>query len=301
MDGSVVYDEPMSRHTTFKVGGPADIFATPENEHDVEELLRFSREAEVPCFVLGGGANILVADAGIRGMVIDMSRFNRIRSTAAGGTTHLVEMGAGLPISAGSAWAADHGLGGLEFIYAMPGSVAGAVWMNARCYDGEISDVLAFVDYFEPDGARTRYRPVASDFSYKRSPFQDRRCVMTGVGFSLHDDDRERLWAKMRAHERDRTAKGHFAAPCAGSIFKNNRDFGAPSGAIIDGLGLRGYAVGGARISERHANIIINTGAATAADIRAAIEHVARVVHRERGFTLEPEILYVGDWASDEQ
>ncbi len=291
----------MAAHTTFGVGGPADVYAIPDSEADLAELLRVAAQASLPCFVLGGGANILVADAGIRGLVIDMSRFNEIGESSPESTTHCVEVGAGLPVSEASAWSADRGLQGLEFIYAMPGSVAGAVWMNARCYGAEILDVLKFVDYLEPDGTKVHYEPEESDFSYKRSPFQGTRRIMTKVGFVLKEGDSDPLWEEMRDHERDRTAKGHFAAPCAGSIFKNNRDFGAPSGVIIDQLGLRGFAVGGAKVSDLHANIIINAGGATAADIRAVIEHVEETVCRERGLELEREILYVGNWGSNEQ
>ena len=294
IEGEVRYGEPIGPHTTFRVGGPADIYARPAGEQDIQEILRFARREKIPWFVLGGGSNILVSDRGIRGLVIDTTA---LCACSTGGTG--LTVGAGMPMSDASACAADHALGGLDFVYSMPGTVGGAVWMNARCYDGEIYDVLESVDFVEPDGRSVRYVPRAADFGYKRSPFMDRPGVMTSVSFNLRPAERAHLWTKMREHEADRRAKGHFLAPCAGSIFKNNRAFGAPSGAIIDSLGLRGFAIGGAKVSDLHANIIINAGSATATEIRAVIEHVGREVKRRLGFDLEREVLYVGDWAED--
>jgi UDP-N-acetylmuramate dehydrogenase len=294
--GEIRFDEPMAEHTTFKVGGPADIFAIPANEEDLRTLLRFAGSESVPHFVLGGGANVLVSDAGIRGMVIDMARFDWIAAEPREDGSTLLGVGAGLPISQASAWAADHQLGGLQFIYAMPGSVAGAVWMNARCYGTDIFGVLSHVDRLSRAGVASRYHPAPEAFSYKKSPFQGSDSIMTGVGFVLQPADSKSLWKEMNDHERDRTAKGHFLAPCAGSVFKNNREFGQPTGALIDSLGLRGFQVGGARISDLHANIIINADNASAADIRSVADHMAREVKEKLGFTLEREVLVVGEW-----
>ncbi|MEE8440501.1 MAG: UDP-N-acetylmuramate dehydrogenase [Spirochaetia bacterium] len=294
--GELRFHESMAGHTTFKVGGPADVFAIPADEGDIVEILRFAESESIPTFILGGGANILVADAGIRGIVIDMGRFDSITAAPPKDGTTVLSVGAGLPVSRASAWAADHGLGGLEFIYSMPGSVAGAVWMNARCYDAEVYDILSHVDLLSRTGHASRYQPKAEDFAYKHSPFQGTDSIMTSVGFALRPADRQSLWKEMKDHESDRTAKGHFAAPCAGSVFKNNRAFGRPSGAIIDGLGLRGFSIGGAKVSDLHANIIINADNASAADIRAVSDHLAREVKERLGFRLEREILLVGEW-----
>jgi UDP-N-acetylmuramate dehydrogenase len=291
----------MAEHTTFRVGGPADIYAVPAHQEDVRKLIACANAESLPLFVLGGGANILVADAGIRGLVMDMSSFHGIEETGVSGNVHEITVGAGMPVSDASAWAADRGLAGLAFIYAMPGSVAGAVWMNARCYGGEIHDVLAFVDFVDQSGKPGRYTPRPDEFAYKRSPFQDNRRVMTRVGFRLQEGTSTELWKAMREHEQDRKAKGHFAAPCAGSVFKNNRDFGAPSGVILDKLGLRGFTIGGARVSEQHANIVINAHNATAADIRRVIEHMESTARQARGIALEREVLFVGDWGDHDQ
>lgn len=293
--GEVLADEPLASHTTFRVGGPADLFARPANAADVAALLEMARAERIPWFVLGGGSNILVADRGVRGLVIDATSLGGIERDGPS-----IVCGSGAAMSDVSAAAADAGLGGLDFIYSMPGSVGGAVWMNARCYDGEIFDVLESVELVTPDGRIDTYLPDPAHFGYKRSPFMEWASIMTRVRFRLEPAERSELWRRMRDHEADRRSKGHFAAPCAGSVFKNNRVFGAPSGRIIDSIGMRGTQIGGARISDLHANIIINTGDATAADIRALIELVHERVLAELGFNLEREVLYVGDWGDDE-
>ena len=171
--------------------------------------------------------------------------------------------------------------------------------MNARCYGSSIVDVLSEVHLVDETGQAEVYRPREGDFGYKLSPFQSRRAVIIDAAFTLEPADPASLREEMRRFYSDREGKGHFAAPSAGSVFKNNRDFGSPTGAIIDTLGLRGHQIGGARISDRHANIIINTGNATATDILRLIELVERRVRVELGFELEREVLLVGDWEAE--
>ena len=289
--GRLLSDEPMAAHTTYRVGGPADLYAVPADSADLASLLRFCHSQGIEPFILGGGANILVSDRGIRGLVIDMTQINRISIN--NGT---LEVGAGLAVSDAAAWCADRGWAGLHFLYSMPGSVGGAVWMNARCYDGEIYEVLRYVDQLHPDGSTTRYLPRAEDFDYKISPFQTANCVIVDCGIALTAADRDTLWQQMQSYRADRESKGHFTAPSAGSVFKNNRAFGSPSGTIIDRLGLRGQRIGGAQVSERHANIIVNTGNATACDIDRLATLVAERVEQQFGFTLEREVLKIGEW-----
>lgn len=313
------FDVPLAPWTTFRVGGPADALARPRSEEELIRLIRFARKSGIPITVLGGGANVVVGDAGIRGLVILTTGLDRIRREE-----NRLYVGAGKPISDASAFAAEHGLAGLAFIYAMPGTTGGAIWMNARCYDGEIAPILREVRYLDIEGCGERedlhgaaragafgerrgarppgdhavgvYQVVPEDFSYKISPFQDgRRIILEGV-FDLAPSGGRDLWSEMRDHEDDRRRKGHFDAPCAGSIFKNNRAFGEPSGKIIDRLGLRGTQVGGARVSDLHGNIIINTGTASAGDIRTLTELVRERVRAETGFILEPEVLFIGEW-----
>ena len=287
------YDAALADYTTFRVGGPADVLALPRTEAELYDVVAVAATADIPLTILGGGANVVVSDAGIRGIVLVTTELSRITIE---GT--IITAGSGAAISAVAATAADNELAGLDWIYAMPGSAGGAVWMNARCYGGEIADVLSSVSYIDKSGARGIYKPVAADFDYKISPFQDGRRIITSISFFLSAEKgmREELWERMRGIEADRRSKGHFDAPCAGSIFKNDRRIGEPSGAIIDRLGLRGLGRGGARISPNHGNIIINTGAATAGDIRALVTEVQDRVYRRLGHNLEPEVLFIGEW-----
>lgn len=292
--GTLRTEEPMYRHTTFEVGGPAELYVRPETAEDVQTVVRAAGEARAPVFILGGGSNILVSDRGVRGVVMDMRGF---AGTAHEGTRFTA--GAGLPISDAAERAVEAGLGGLHFLYSMPGSVGGAVWMNARCYGSSISDILEEVRLVDESGGYEVYTPREGDFAYKRSPFQSRRAVILDVSFRLAPVDPREARAEMERYYADREGKGHFAAPSAGSVFKNNRAFGSPTGAIIDTLGLRGHQIGGARLSDRHANIIINTGGATATDILRLIELIEARVKQELDLELEREVLLVGDWEAE--
>ena len=294
--GLIVFDEPMSAHTSFKVGGPCSVYASPRDENDILEIFRAAIEHDVPLFVLGGGANILVSDSGITGIVMDMTG---LAGWDREGDS--LTFGAGMEASRASGIAADEGLSGLAFLYAMPGSIGGSLWMNARCYGESVSGVVRSAYIIDDPAGDGRVTPrwISLDpslFAYKKSPFQGKRIIIVKASFALTPGKKKALLKEMREHREDRDSKGHFSAPSAGSVFKNNRDFGMPTGKIIDSLGLRGYAVGGARISDLHANIIINTGTATAWDIRNLIEYVEGQVKERLGLDLEREILFTGDW-----
>ena len=290
--GDVRFDEPMGEHTSFKVGGPADVYLKPRCDDDVAAVMRVAEE--VPVFLLGAGANILVSDRGIRGIVMDMSD---LASCVIDET--IVTAGAGAAVSELSMRAAENSLSGIEFIYAMPGSVGGSVWMNARCYGRSISDVLGFAEIITETGELRRVSPTADEFSYKKSPFEEKRWAIVRAGFTLEKGDKEKILETMDGHRRDRERKGHFTAPSAGSVFKNNRDFGMPSGKLIDSLSLRGKTIGGAMISELHANIIVNSGGATAGDIYRLMRVIEKSVRDAYGFKLEREVRLVGDWAEE--
>jgi UDP-N-acetylmuramate dehydrogenase len=289
----VLVDEPMSEHTTLAIGGPADFLARPSSRDEAIELCRLCRNEGRPFFVLGAGANILVSDRGIRGVVIDTSAMAGIERAG-----DAVSAGSGAPVSGLSAFAASSSLAGLEFVYSMPGSVGGSVWMNARCYGASISDSLCRVEYVDAAGEPEHrdLEPQDGDFSYKRSPFQSMTCIITRATFRLRPGDRTASLRAMDEHRADRERKGHFLFPSAGSAFKNDPAFGAPTGKIVDELGLRGFRVGGAAVAEYHGNIVINSGGATAADVLAVLRHVERVARDERGLHLEREVLLVGDW-----
>jgi UDP-N-acetylmuramate dehydrogenase len=284
------FDEPLSRHTSFRIGGPADAFARPRSVAELVALLRAARAAGLPVFVIGAGANILVADRGVRGLVVSL---DRLRSCAFAGEA--VRTGAGLPVSALARLTARAGLRGLERFYAMPGSVGGSVWMNARCYETSFADRLAAVTVLDEALNVAVSNVRQADFDYKKSPFQGSGRVILEAEFVLERADPRALKTVMREVERDRRAKGHFLAPSAGSVFKNNRLFGQPSGKILDGLGLRGRRVGGAQVSPLHANIILNRRRATAEDVKRLVDLMREEVRRAHGLELEREIIYVGE------
>ncbi len=333
--GMVLPGEPMWRHTTFAVGGAADIYAVPEDADDLALLLTTARRLEMPVFVLGGGSNLLVSDRGIRGLVIDTQNFREYHLESGGafsgetaaaalsepsaasraasaavdfpGTSggplsretapaEVLVLGAGLDISSAAWRAGSQGLAGLEMFFAMPGSVGGAIWMNARCYGGEIADSLLWADVMLPGGRLQRVEKKAEEWGYKKSPFQESDAVILRGAFAVTRKNPKELRSAMRDNRNHREERGHFRAPCAGSTFKNNRQFGEPSGALIDRCGLKGQRAGGAAVSSWHGNILINDGGASAGDIRTLINRVADEVEKRTGFRMEPEVQMAGDW-----
>jgi UDP-N-acetylmuramate dehydrogenase len=291
VDGRLQEGEILSGHTSFRIGGPADLFVVPRTPEEAARVVTLCARESVPCFLLGGGTNILVSDKGVRGVVVDLTLLSGLRAE---GT--LVTARGGTPVSALAEFALSKGLAGMEFAYALPGSVGGAVWMNARCYEREISDVLEFVDYLDAGTGERRLPVRRGEWEYKVSPFQRMRGVILQAGFRLAPGNPRQIEDLMQEHKQDREKKGHFLFPCAGSVFKNNRAFGAPTGVIVDSLGLKGRRSGGAQVAPFHGNIIVNTGGATARDVLALIELVEDEVRRRRGFQLEREVLLVGEW-----
>ena len=289
----------MSAHTSFRIGGPADLFAVPDTAGGAAAAIAQAATDGVPVFLLGGGTNILVSDRGIRGLVVDLGKLHGAEE--AGG---LLTAMCGAPISAVSELALSRGLAGLEFCYALPGSVGGAVWMNARCYERQVSDVLAFVDVIDPgqpadaggEAPVQRLPILAGQWGYKTSPLQSANHLILRAGFRLEPGKPARIAEQMKDHRADRERKGHFLYPCAGSVFKNDRSFGAPTGRLIDSLGLKGRRIGGAQISDFHANIIVNLGGASAADVLGLIELAESEVERRLGLSLEREVLLAGEW-----
>ncbi len=281
----------LAEFTTFKVGGPARYFLQAENWQAVSSARSWAAEKNIPFLLIGGGANLLVADRGFPGLAVCSTALRTINIE---GTSLIAEGGA--DVSSACEAAAEKSLSGLEFIYRMPGTVGGAVWMNARCYSVSVSDRLEWVDFIDFEGKQHHYTPREGDFSYKVSPFQDNGRIITRAAFKLTPGDRDVIQAEMDKNRRDREIKGHFLYPCAGSVFKNNRDFGAPTGRLVDGLGLKGTRRGGAQIAPFHGNIIINRDNASATDILALIELTEKKVKQAYGFQLEREVLLVGDW-----
>jgi UDP-N-acetylmuramate dehydrogenase len=295
----VRYDEPMAAHCTFKAGGPADCWLRPSGgdfSGFAAALFAAALAENIPVFVLGGGANILVADDGIRGIVLDTGGLSGEAERGLGGMVFFC--GTGLDDAAEIA--ASAGLSGLEFFAGMPGSVGGAVWMNARCYGRDTAGVLAgteIIDFSVSPPLFQRLPAVSAEFGYKRSPFQGRDVLILSAAFNLVPKDPALIRAEMESFRRDRESKGHYRFPSAGSVFKNDEGFGKPTGKIIDELGLRGLQIGGAQVAPWHGNMIINTGNASAADIRNLADEVAARVKTATGLVLEPEILYIGHFS----
>jgi UDP-N-acetylmuramate dehydrogenase len=283
-------------------------------------LFGAARAEGIPVFILGAGANILVSDRGIRGIVLDTTAWTGETELQTGDipaefpNRALMAFRGGTSADAAAEAAAARGLGGLEFLAGMPGSIGGAVWMNARAYGREIADALSYVEVLDfsavgivnrfdigiaGSAAEIRRLVIPADkaeFGYKRSPFQKSDRFILSAGFSLYARNEREIRLEMEERRRDREDKGHYRFPSAGSAFKNNRDFGKTTGKIIDELGLKGQRIGSAQIAPYHGNIIINTGGACAADIRALMEQTAAKVKEAAGFDLEPEILFAGDW-----
>lgn len=355
----ISFGEKLCRHTSFKIGGEAALFVEAE---DVDSLCFVMNEIwreKIPYFVLGGGTNVVFADEGFAGIVVSTKKMNTIsilenveenesdasfcgfresKMRVARASENSVESPkdlrliceAGVSTNALVNFACERGIAGLEEFAGLPGTAGGAVYMNARCFEKEISDVVRKISWIEWDGEKCVQREKIfskEDWGYKRSPFTRTRKIVTRVEFvlpqknseekidasfctfreaktrgaqasenssaSMKDLRQKSLQERAREFVTFRKQKGHFEFPCAGSVFKNNRAFGEPSGKVIESLGLKGAQIGGAQIAPFHANIIINKGGATCSDVCALVELVKREAKNQRGFDLEEEIIFV--------
>ena len=290
-------NEPLAAHCTFKIGGPADVFAQPETEEQLCRTIALCRECGVKYYLLGNGSNILFEDAGYHGVVIDTTALkmgigileNVCHPGAAPGEVYdAVAAGAGLKLSALCAAALENGLTGLEFAYGIPGTVGGAVYMNAGAYGGEMKDVLVRCTHIDRDGKSGQLAGEDLHLSYRHSAYYDNGCIITGLELRLQPGDPAEIKAKMDDLIGRRREKQPIEYPSAGSTFK--RPPGHFAGALIDQCGLRGTSVGGARVSEKHAGFVINTGGATCADVLALCRQCREKVLAETGVELEMEI-----------
>lgn len=295
------FSESMKAHTTFRIGGSADAFCVPGGAEEFCRLIEFADNESLSWFILGGGANLLVSDRGMRGLVIATSGLSAYSSTEdSNDEVRILKVQAGLPIARLADLAASEGWSGLEFAASLPGSVGGAVFMNARCYGREIADALVRVSYFDTRrGILGSLDIVREDWAYKRTPFMPgaglETCIILEAEFRLVKRDAKEIRAEMDGYTKDRVGKGHFDYPSAGSMFKNNHDYGRPTGAILDELGFRGRRIGDAMVSPKHANIFVNAGNATADDMRKLVEEAQGSAHKAFGFKLEPEVVFTGD------
>ena len=286
----VLCDEPMSKHTTFRVGGPADYFVMPQNTEEVQKVVTLCRENSMPYYVLGNGSNLLVSDRGYRGVIVQIYKeMNRIQIE---GTTIRVQAGA-LLSKIGSA-ALEAGLTGFEFASGIPGTVGGAVVMNAGAYGGETKDILKSATVLTPDGAVLTLYNEELELGYRTSVGAKNDYVVLEAEYELLPGERESIRAKMDELKVQRVTKQPLEFPSAGSTFK--RPEGYFAGKLIQDAGLRGFTVGGAQVSEKHCGFVINKGGATAADICELIQQVSDRVMQEFGVRLEPEVKMLGEF-----
>lgn len=278
-------DEPMSRHTTFQIGGPADLFITARDRSSLQEICRQAGEWEIPLFPLGNGSNLLVPDSGIRGAVIAFG--NAFRQIVQSGDT-VLECGAGASLASVCNFAKNRALTGLEFAWGIPGSVGGAAFMNAGAYDHSVSEVIAACSHVGKDGVPGEFKGEALDFGYRHSAYSDRKHLITGVRILLKRGNMEDIASRMDELYARRKAKQPLEMPSAGSVFK--RPVGHFAGTLIEQCGLKGRRVGGAAVSEKHAGFIVNLGGATCADVQALIAVIQETVFRETGVRLECEV-----------
>jgi UDP-N-acetylmuramate dehydrogenase len=293
-DVIVLEGEGLAPHCTFGIGGKAAFFLEPADETGLIACLKALREESFPYIILGGGSNVLFPDGDFDAAVVSTGK---LRSLAV--TEGVLSCGAGALMGDALEFCFARGFCGLEAFAGLPGAAGGAAYMNARCYGVSISDVLASVYYIEASALEARkYVFDKADWDYKKSPFQRggrlAGGVITGVDFGVNPAEGNALaTARRKAEEclRDREAKGHFAYPSAGSVFKNSREAGKPAGQLIDEAGLKGLTQGGAQVAPWHGNIIINRGGATARDVEALIARVAEQVRAKTGVALEREIV----------
>lgn len=279
----------MARHTSFKIGGPADLLVTAPSAQAAEKALTFCRERELPVFFLGNGTNLLVSDEGIRGVVLRLSGEPAEQMAVHGDT---ITCPAGLPLKALCRFARDNGLAGLEFAYGIPGTVGGAVYMNAGAYGGQMEDVLLCARALYPDGSQREVPRAEMGLGYRRSIFMEKQAVVIAAAVRLTPDEPAAITARMEEYLRRRREKQPLEYPSAGSFFK--RPEGHFAGALIESSGLKGYTVGGAQVSEKHAGFVINRGGATCADVLSLAEQVREKVLLDHGVELEPEVRYIG-------
>lgn len=303
---SLMQDEPMKKHTTFRIGGPADYYAEPDVSQ-ISKLIEIAKACDMPVTVIGNGSNLLVGDKGIRGLVIGIGKgLSAIevteavaqQSTAqaftAQGNGHIITAGAGAILAAVAVKAAEASLSGLEFASGIPGSVGGAVVMNAGAYGGEIKDVLIDATVFTAEGELKTVTRDELDLSYRHSIVPEKGYIVLSARFRLTPKPQDEIKSYMAELRAKRVEKQPLEYPSAGSTFK--RPEGYFAGKLIMDAGLRGYSVGDAQVSGKHCGFVVNRGEATAADVLTLIKDVQETVLKQFGVKLEPEVKMIGEF-----
>ena len=306
----IKYNEPLASHTSFNIGGPADIFVIVENEDELSNVIAFAKEENTDFFLLGNGSNVLASDAGFRGIVIKLGG-DFLEAIVEG---DIIKAGAGVTLTKLANAAMNASLTGLEFASGIPGTLGGALFMNAGAYGGEMKQIVTKVKVLsfendgkdEPDNIHTAHNTDREgygtiiefsgeemQFGYRHSILKEKSYIALSCEMKLESGDKESIVSYMRELALKRKEKQPLEYPSAGSTFK--RPEGYFAGKLIEDAGLGGYTVGGAQVSEKHKGFVINKGGATAKDVRDLIEYVIKTVEEKDGVTLEPEVLFLGD------
>ena len=286
----VLFEEPMKSHTTFRIGGPAEVFIMPKSVKQVQMAVKICQEEQIPYFILGNGSNLLVSDRGYRGVIIQMDR--NMGEIQVEGTE--IQAAAGALLSSIAVAARRESLTGFEFAGGIPGTLGGAVTMNAGAYGGEIKDVLKEVTVMDGDGKIFTLPASELEMGYRTSIIKTAGYLVLSARITLSRGKEEDIKARTRELSEMRTQKQPLDYPSAGSTFK--RPEGYFAGKLIMDSGLRGYSVGGAMVSEKHCGFVINKGNATAEDVVSLMKHVTEVVQEKYGVTLEPEVKFLGEF-----
>ena len=289
-EAKVLANEPMASHTTFRIGGPADYFVMPETVEELRDILALCKEEGLPYFILGNGSNLLVGDKGFRGVVIQL--YKNFDGLSIEGTKVTAKSGAMLIRVAKEAGKA--GLTGLEFASGIPGTIGGAMVMNAGAYGGEMKDVVTAVTVLTKDGDIKTLTGSEMNFRYRGSVVEDEGYIVLETVMELKEGNLEEIQARIDELSLQRRTKQPIEYPSAGSTFK--RPEGYFAGKLIQDTNLRGYQVGGAQVSEKHCGFVINAGGATAADVMQLMQDVSDKVNAQFGVTLEPEVKRIGEF-----
>ena len=284
---NILYTEPLKHYTYTKVGGPADYLALPRNQKEVERIVRFANEQDIPWMVLGNASNIIVKDSGIRGFVILLDALNHVTVNG-----YTIEAEAGANLIETTRIALHHSLTGFEFACGIPGSVGGAVFMNAGAYGGEISFILQSCKVLTPAGEVKTLSLHDMAFAYRHSALQESGDIVLSAKFSLKPGDYRQIHEEMKRLTFLREDKQPLEYPSCGSVFK--RPPGHFAGQLISEAGLKGYRIGGVEVSQKHAGFMVNVADGTASDYQDLIAHVIQVVEQKSGVRLEPEVRIIG-------
>lgn len=287
---NIFYNEPMRKHTTFRVGGEADCLIEIADPAWLPPLLSYLKKVELPCFIMGNGSNLLVGDRGYRGIVLRIAAgLSGLRAEG-----RYLTAQAGVSLAQAARTAAEHGLTGLEFAAGIPGTVGGGIVMNAGAYDGELKQVVESVTALDREGNMLTLNNETMEFGYRTSVIRRYPLIVTECRFLLEEGDPTEIREKMEDFQKRRREKQPLEFPSAGSTFK--RPEGYFAGKLIMDAGLKGFSVGGAQVSEKHCGFVINRGGATAADVRKVIQHVQETVEQQFSVRLEPEVIFLGDF-----